>query len=246
MNKKMMAALLAVVMMLSACGAMAESAYATPAPMQQGATPAAITVQGTAQIMADPDEVSVTANASVTAGTVGSAQEQMNVIVAAATEKLLALGVHDADVVTTNYSYYPRYNYETNTIIGYEANHTLEITCRDVEMLDGVIGALTDSGFTNIYSVNYDVSNRGELYQQALDLAIQRAEQKALRMAQTGGLVITGIRTIAENGGYNEDYAINAEKDGSVLRAESAATGIRSGSVSVSAGVTVTYEASAN
>lgn len=246
MNKKMMAALLAAVMMLSACGAMAESAYATPAPMQQGATPAAITVQGTAQIMADPDEVSVTANASVTAGTVGSAQEQMNVIVAAATEKLLALGVHDADVVTTNYSYYPRQNYETNTIIGYEANHTLEITCRDVEMLDGVIGALTDSGFTNIYSVNYDVSNRGELYQQALDLAIQRAEQKALRMAQTGGLVITGIRTIAENGGYNEDYAINAEKDGSVLRAESAATGIRSGSVSVSAGVTVTYEASAN
>ena len=91
MNKKMMAALLAAVMMLSACGAMAESAYATPAPMQQGATPAAITVQGTAQIMADPDEVSVTANASVTAGTVGSAQEQMNVIVAAATEKLLAL-----------------------------------------------------------------------------------------------------------------------------------------------------------
>ena len=246
MDKKMMAALLAAVMMLSACGAMAESAYATPAPMQQGAAPAAITVQGTAQIMADPDEVSVTANASVTAGTVGSAQEQMNVIVAAATEKLLALGVHDADVVTTNYSYYPRYNYETNTIIGYEANHTLEITCRDVEMLDGVIGALTDSGFTNIYSVNYDVSNRGELYQQALDLAIQRAEQKALRMAQTGGLVITGIRTIAENGGYNEGYAINAEKDGSVLRAESAATGIRSGSVSVSAGVTVTYEAGAN
>lgn len=246
MNKKMMAALLAAVMLLGSCGAMAESAYATPAPMQQGATPAAITVQGTAQIMADPDEVSVTANASVTAGTVGSAQEQMNVIVAAATEKLLALGVHDADVVTTNYSYYPRYNYETNTIIGYEANHTLEITCRDVEMLDGVIGALTDSGFTNIYSVNYDVSNRGELYQQALDLAIQRAEQKALRMAQTGGLVITGIRTIAENGGYNEGYAINAEKDGSVLRAESAATGIRSGSVSVSAGVTVTYEASAN
>lgn len=246
MNKKMMAALLAAVMLLGSCGAMAESAYATPAPMQQGATPAAITVQGTAQIMADPDEVSVTANASVTAGTVGSAQEQMNVIVAAATEKLLALGVHDADVVTTNYSYYPRHNYETNTIIGYEANHTLEITCRDVEMLDGVIGALTDSGFTNIYSVNYDVSNRGELYQQALDLAIQRAEQKALRMAQTGGLVITGIRTIAENGGYNEGYAINAEKDGSVLRAESAATGIRSGSVSVSAGVTVTYEASAN
>ncbi len=246
MNKKMLAALLAAVMMLGACGATAENAYATPAPAQGMSMPATITVQGTAQILSDPDEVSVTANASVTAGTVGSAQEAMSAIVAQATEKLLALGVLDADVVTADYGYHPRYNYDTNTITGYEANHTLEITCRDVQMLDGVIGALTDSGFTNIYSVNYDISTRSELYQQALDLAIQRAEQKALRMAQTGGMVITGIRAITENGGYNEGYAVNTAKDGAVLRAESAATGIRSGSVGVSASVTVVYEASAN
>ena len=246
MNKKTCALLLCAAMMLGTCGVMAEGAYATPAPMQTMSAPSTITVQGTAQIMADPDEVSVTANAAVTAGTVASAQEAMNAIVASATEKLFALGVLDADVVTTDYGYHPRYNYDTNTITGYEANHTLEITCRDVEMLDGVIGALTDSGFTNIYSVSYDISNRSELYQQALDLAIRRAEQKALRMAQTGGLMITGIRAIAENGGYNEGYAVNAKADGMMLRAESAGTGIRSGSVSVSAGVTVTYEASAN
>ena len=67
MNKKMLAALLAAVMMLSACGAVAEGAFATPVPVQQMQSPATITVQGTAQIMADPDEVSVTANASVSA-----------------------------------------------------------------------------------------------------------------------------------------------------------------------------------
>ena len=246
MNKKVMAALLAAVMMLGACGATAEGAYATPAPVQAVKNAATITVQGTAQVMAEPDEVSVTANASVSAATVGSAQEAMNAIVAAATEKLLALGVLDADVITTDYGYHPRYNYDTNSVIGYEANHTLSITCRDVEMLDSVIGALTDSGFSNIYSVRYDISTRSELYQQALELAIQRAEQKALRMAQTSGLMITGIRAIDENGGYNEGYAVNAKADGVMLRAESAATGIRSGSVGVSAGVTVTYEASAN
>ncbi|MBQ8228241.1 MAG: SIMPL domain-containing protein [Clostridia bacterium] len=245
MNKKMCALLLAAAMMLGACGTMAEG-FATPAPMQMMSNPATITVQGTAQIMADPDEVSVTANASVTAATVGSAQEAMNAIVAAATQKLLELGVLDADIVTNDYGYHPRYNYDTNTVTGYEANHTLSITCRDVEMLDSVIGALTDSGFSNIYSVSYDISTRSELYQQALDLAIQRAEEKALRMAQTGGLMITGIRSIAENGGYNEGYAVSAKADGVMLRSEAAATGIRSGSVSVSAGVTVIYEASTN
>ena len=246
MNKKRFAALLAAaVMMMNACGAMAEGAYATPAPGQMRDT-ATITVQGTAQIMADPDEVSVTANASVTANTVGSAQEAMNAIVAAATEKMLALGVQDEDVITTDYGYHPRYNYDTNAVTGYEANHTLSITCRDVQMLDSVIGALTDSGFTNIYSVSYDISTRSELYQQALELAVQRAEQKALRLAQSGGMVITGIRSISENGGYNEGYAVNGKADGMMLRAQSTATGIRSGSVSVSAGVTVIYEAGIN
>jgi len=247
MNKKMMAALLAAMMLIAgACGATAEGAHATPVPAQEMRMPATITVQGTAQVLADPDEVTVTANASVSAGTVGSAQETMNAIVATATEKLLALGVLDEDVITTDYGYHPRYNYDTNSVTGYEANHTLSITCRDVDMLDSVIGALTDSGFTNIYSVNYDISTRSELYQQALDLAIQRAEQKALRMAQTGGLMITGVRSISENGGYNEGYAVNAKADGLMLRAQSAGTGIRSGSVSVSAGVTVVYEAGAN
>ena len=232
MNKKMLAVMLAMMMLFGACGAMAEATL--------------ITVQGTAQIMADPDMVSVTANASVTASTVGSAQEAMNAIVAAATEKLLALGVQDEDMVTTDYGYYSRHNYDTNTITGYEASHTLEIICRDVDMIDGVIGALTDSGFSNIYSVNYDISTRSELYEQALEQAVGRAEQKALRMAQSSGMVITGISSITENGGYNEGYVVNAKADGVMMRAEGASAGIRSGSVGVSAGVTVVYEASAN
>ena len=219
--------------------ALAESP-ALPPVMAAGHT-AKITVQGTAQVTADPDQVTVTANTSVTAGTVGSAQEEMNKIVDAATTKLLELGVADDDVVTSNYSYYPKYNYETNTLIGYEANHTLEITCRDVEMLDSVIGALTDSGFSQIYSVQYDVSNRSDLYQQALDLAIQRAEEKAVRMAQTSGMTLTGLDSLSENGGYNEGYAVNAVSDMALAKSESAATGIRAGSVAVSASVTAVY-----
>ncbi|MBR4040371.1 MAG: SIMPL domain-containing protein [Clostridia bacterium] len=242
MNRKICAALLAAVMMLTGAAALAESPVYTPAPgMMTGGS--LITVKGTAQVLAEPDEVCVTANASVTAATVGSAQEEMNAIVAEATKRLLALGVLEDDMVTSNYAYYSRYNYDTNTITGYEANHTLEITCRDVEMLDSVIGALTDSGFANIYSVNYDVSTRSELYQQALDMAIRRAEEKALRMAQTGGLTITGIESISENDGYNEGYAVNVTADAGLMRSKAEGTGIRSGSVGVSAGVTVVYRA---
>ena len=248
MNRKIFAMLLAAAMVIASSMALAESPAVTPVPGMTMSTPAmspaSITVQGTAQVLADPDQVTVTANTSVTAGTVGSAQEEMNRIVDLATTKLLELGVQDDDIVTSDYSYYPRYNYETNTLTGYEANHTLAITCRDVEMLDSVIGALSDSGFSQIYSVSYDVSTRSELYQQALELAIQHAEQKALRMAATAGVTLTGLRSVTENGGYNEGYAVNGTADMSVMKSESSsATGIRSGSVSVSASVTVVYDA---
>lgn len=243
MTKRWCAAIVMAVMMISIGGqALAESPAMTPVPAMMPGT-ANITVQGTAQVLAAPDEVTVTANTSVSAGTVGGAQEEMNRIVETATVKLIELGVLDDDIVTSNYSYYPKYNYDTNTLTGYEANHTLAITCRDVEMLDSVIGALTDSGFSQIYSVNYDVSNRSELYQQALELAIQRAQEKAIRMAQASGLTLSGIESIAENGGYNENYSSNVTVDGEMLKSVSGATGIRAGSVSVTASVTAVYQA---
>jgi len=234
MMKKRLAAMLAAVMMMS----MAVCALAQDAPAASK-----ITVQGTATVSADPDLVTVTANASVTAGSVSAAQGDMNVIVANATQKLLDLGVLGEDIVTSGYSYYPKYNYETNTIIGYEASHALKITCRDVEMLDAVIGAVTDSGFSEIYGVSYDVSSRSELYQQALDLAIGRAEEKAVRMAQTAGVTITGLSALSENGGYNEGYAVNATADMAVMKSAAGSAGIRSGAIEIRAGVTAVYEA---
>ena len=243
MNKKILSMLLAAMMFLASSLALAEN-MTTSVPPLETAGVTGITVQGTAQVTADPDQVTVTANTSVTAGTVGSAQEEMSGIVDAATAKLLELGVKDDDIVTSDYSFYPRYNYENNTLIGYEANHTLTITCRDVDMLDSVIAALSDSGFSQMYSVVYNVSNRGELYLQALELAIQNAEQKAARMAATAGLTLTNLRSINENGGFNEGYVVNGAADMTVMRsAANGGTGIRSGTVSVGADVTVVYDA---
>lgn len=234
MMKKILAAALAAVMMMSM------GAYALA---EDAAAVSKITVQGTATVCADPDLVTVTANASVAAGSVSAAQNEMNTIVENATKKLLELGVLGEDIVTDNYSYYPRYNYETNTLTGYEASHTLEITCRDVEMLDAVIGAVTDSGFSQIHGVSYDVSTRSELYQQALDLAITRAEEKAVRMAQTAGVTITGLESLSENGGYNEGYAVNATADMAVMKSVGGSAGIRAGAIEIRAGVTAVYNA---
>lgn len=239
MIKRLFAAALAAAMLLTGAGALAEGAGEIAA--------AAITVQGNATVTAAADIVTVTANASVQAGSILEAQQQVSAIVADATAKLLELGVLDADVVTTDYSYYPNYNYdgETRRLIGYQANHTLEITCRDVEMLDGVLGVVTDSGIGEVYNVSYGVADRGALYNQALELAIAAAESKAVSMAAASGKTISRLSSLTENQSYDARFAVNASAKGAVTEDAAAgiSPGIRAGGVSVSASVTAVYTA---
>ena len=194
-------------------------------------------------VTAAPDMVTVTANASVSGRSVADAQEGMNAIVQSATQKLLDLGVEEKDIVTTSYTYYPTYDYnsETPTVNGYQADHTLSITCKDVDMLDSVIGVVTDCGMSEIYKVEYDVSNRSELYRQALKAAIEEAAAKAEGMAEAVGMTIDHLESVTENTGFDECTV--STYDGAVsMKAEAAGTGIRSGSVSVTASVTAVYE----
>ena len=117
-----------------------------------------IVVQGAAEVTAAPDMVKVTANAGVSGKTIAEAQADTNKIIDAVTRKLLELGVADDDIVTTSYAYYTTYDYsgESPVMNGYQANHTLSITCRDVDMLDSVVGVLVDGGMSEIYGIEYD------------------------------------------------------------------------------------------
>lgn len=95
---------------------------AVPALAFADGNDADITAQGTVVVTAAPDMVTVTANASVSGRSVADAQEGMNAIIQSATQKLLDLGVEEKDIVTTSYTYYPTYDYnsETATVNGYQ------------------------------------------------------------------------------------------------------------------------------
>ena len=202
-----------------------------------------ITAQGMATISTAPDLVNVTASVSVKGATIGSAQEEMNRIVSGVTEKLLELGVQEADIVTQNYAYYPSYNYdgEKSVLDGYQADHTLRITCHDVEMLDSVIGVVTDGGMTEIFNVSYDISNREALYGEALTLAIEQAKEKAEKMAAASGLTISHLEKLTETESYDRGYQ-NAP-EGVMMAAAADTAGIRAGTIAVTASVTAVYEA---
>ena len=203
-----------------------------------------ITAQGTAVINAEPDIVTIGASAGIRSDTVADAQAKISEIIARVTDSLIALGVQEADIVTQDYAYYPMYDYQgvEPRLTGYNASHSLSITCRDTAMLDAVLAAVTDGGMTQVYNVSYDVSNRSELYRQALALAVEAAGEKALKMAEPLGLTKLTAESVTENGSYDYGYA-NATYDRTESATMGAGTGIRSGSINVSASVTVRYEA---
>lgn len=234
MMKKWMAALLAV-LMLTGVAALA----AADGDMEIMAT-------GYAQVTAEPDTFSVTANAAVTAETVADVQAQISAIIEQATKSLEALGVGEDQIVTTNYSFYPSYDFNDYSsgaakIVGYQINHTLQITCGDMALLDSIITALTDAGMNEIYMVEFDTSARKELYLKALELAVSDAKEKAERLAAASGATLTGVEQISEN--QENSYDASLMSAARTEEADGAQTGIRSGSVTVSASVTAVYEA---
>lgn len=233
MMKKWMAAVLAVLMLTGA------------AALAAADSDVEITATGNAQVTAVPDMVSVTANAMVNAATIAQAQEQVGAIIEQTTQSLKALGLTDEQITTTSYSFYPSYDYSDYSggaakITGYQASHTLRITCGDTALLDSVITAITDAGMNEIYSVEFDTSARKELYLEALEMAVADAQEKAARMAAAAGVTITGVDKLIENETYGYDASLYAAaRDESAKGVE---TGIRSGTVTVSASVTAVYD----
>jgi len=206
---------------------------------------ATITAQGTAQIAAEPDMFTIVSNVSLTEITVARAQEAVAAVIDSATAKLLELGAREEDIITQDFSYYPEYDYsgETQKLVGYRVNHSLRVTCRDLEMLDSVMGVLTDCGMTETWNVSFDISTRSELYRQALALAIGAAEEKADTMAQAAGLALSRVKDIVEHSSGDVARYANTEDSAVMMKGTASGSGIRSGDVSVSASVTVVFNA---
>lgn len=204
-----------------------------------------ITAQGTAEISAIPDMFTIVSNVSRTENTVAEAQESVAAVIGSVKAALSALGLQENDVVTQSFSYYPQYDYSdgASKLTGYCVSHTLSVTCRDMAQLDSVLVTLAACGMTDTWSVSFDVSTRSELYRQALALAIDAAGVKAEAMAGASGLTIRRMESIEESSYGGVARYANAEDAVMSVASAKGESGISSGDISVSASVTVVYEA---
>jgi uncharacterized protein YggE len=111
-----------------------------------------------------------------------------------------ALGVEAKDIATDYYIVYPVYSdYNSLVIQGYRIDNTISITVRDIKLADDVIVAALKAGANEVQDVQFYLSNLRQFRDQAREMAMQAASEKAAALANAAGAQAGCVLTINEN-----------------------------------------------
>lgn len=110
------------------------------------------------------------------------------------------LGVQAKDIATDYYLVYPVYqDYNSLVIKGYRIDNTVSITLRDVNLADDVLVAALKAGANEVQDVQFYSSELRKHRDQARELAMKAAGEKAQALASAAGAHADCIMTISEN-----------------------------------------------
>jgi uncharacterized protein YggE len=204
-----------------------------------------VRVVGTSEVKVVPDRVVISLgvekqnnNASVAKQLADSAARRL-------LDVLHRNGVGEKDIQTTFLSLQPLYDYDHGIKISdFIADQTWTVTIRDLARLDKILQAIIEAGGNRIDSIQYETSDPRKYRDQARDLAIKAAREKAQALAGALGQSTGKAVAIEEVPQFSDQYsglASNATFEPRTAPAKSGpatATGERT----ISASVTVTFD----
>lgn len=139
--------------------------------------------------------------------------EKMNGVIAF----LKDFGIEEKDIKTTGYRLYPQYSYENRRIpqiIGYEITQTLEVKIRNLEKIGEILDNAVGIGINQVNSLQFGVDNDKELREQAKELAIKDAKDKAKKLASQLGIKLIKLSGFSEDSDYGFPVYRAAEEFG--------------------------------
>ncbi|MFC1720983.1 SIMPL domain-containing protein [Patescibacteria group bacterium] len=138
--------------------------------------------------------------------------KKMNSII----EAVKARGIDAEDIKTTNYSVSPRYSAyyrcitapcDPREIIGYTVTQNVAVKVRDFAVIGALLTDITESGANNVYGPNFAIDDLTQAQNDAREVAIAKAKEKAQQMAKAGGFRLGKLISISEGGGYTPQFA---------------------------------------
>jgi len=203
-------------------------------------------VTGEGKVYVTPDIAKITVGVQETGTSLKTVQDSVNKKSQALTGAIKKLGIKDEDIKTTSYNLYPQYDYQTSArrIMGYQVSTTYEVTIRDFDKINEVITSATSVGANMEGSINFEINDvtEKEKLQEARELAVSEAKEKAEGLASSAGITLGRIINISENQNSNYPQPLYATGKGVSLDAEISQPAIEAGQTEINVTISLSYE----
>jgi hypothetical protein len=217
-----------------------------------------IHVSGTAIVNALPDRVLIQLGVQSNGRTPKEVQARNASTISKVIKTVKALGVEAKDISTDHYIIQPVYDpYDSLNIDGYRIHNIISITMRDVDIASDVIAAAFQEGANQVVNVEFYTSELRKYRDQAREMAMKAASEKASALSQAAGANTDCVLNISENswsyfnghnwwyGGNNQNlWTQNAVQNAAPTGGETPSNDdspVSAGHISIRAEVSVTF-----
>lgn len=215
------------------------------APSARPLRPATIQVTGEAKVSEIPNRVYIDIGVTTQAQkSEAAAAENATRLSAVITAVKRAAGT-GAQLTTTEYSINPNYNYPRNggtpTVVGYTVSNVVEVRLDDLRRISQVIDAATQAGSNEVQGIRFALRDEQAPRSEALREAVLSARQDAEALAGALGLSVVRVLFVGEE----TPAVMPVYPRGRIFaqaNAVAAPTPVETGTIDVSASVTLTVE----
>lgn len=144
-----------------------------------------ITVNGEAVVSVKPDKIVVTFGIETWDADVMVAKQKNNDILKKAIAAIKETGVAEKEIQTDHLSIEPRYknDYRKEDFIGYFVRNTFVVTLAETEKVEELVTKVLQAGVNYIHGIDFQTTEFKKYREQARELALKAAKEKAEKMA---------------------------------------------------------------
>jgi len=160
-----------------------------------------ITVAGEAVVNVKPDKIVITFGIETSDADVNTAKQKNGELMKKAVGVAKDCGVHEKDIQTDRLSIEPRWEdgYKQQIFLGYFVHNTMMVTLSDLEQLDKLITSALQAGINRLNGVDFQTTEFKKYREEARELALKAAREKAEKMSAVLGQTIGKPLQINEN-----------------------------------------------
>jgi uncharacterized protein YggE len=159
-------------------------------------------VTGIGTVKLEPDIVTINIGVQSRSADAGEALKENTQKAQGIIDTLLEMGVENKDIQTRNFNIYQQQENrfpeeETQTTPTYVVENTVAIIVREIDALGAILTKVVDGGANTINSIRFDLEDRDAAMAEARKLAIEDAKDQAEAIAETAGVNLGPIQSIA-------------------------------------------------